>query len=537
MAGVCFLLPACARHGPEGILRLSQRNEPATLDPQLASLPDEFFILRALSEGLVRPAPDGVPAPGGVLAGAAERWEHSPDGLTWTFHLRADARWSNGDAVTASDFVYTIRRALDPALAAPKATLFFPLRNAERYYRGAVTDFAQVGATARDNHTLVLGLEHPAPQLLALAASGPWLPVHPATVEQFGRGRESAWTRPGNFVGNGPFILAEWRPHEVVVVTRNPLYHDASRVQLGAIRFQVYDNENTEELAFRAGQVDVTMAIPVSRLAAYAPPVRRVQPLAETRYFALNLRRAPLNDRRVRRALSLAIDRRTLAEAVLQGGQTPALSYLPPGLGGYSPGEIPDLAAADAAPEPAAAFPREPAGFSPAAARRLLAEAGFPEGRGFPRLEISTWTNTAVAEAVQEMWRRELGLDTTIVRHEARVHAAALRSGDFAVAFVPAIPDFGDASALFAEMVSGAPGNYPGWSNPRFDALVAEAGSIMNPTRRLAPLRKAEQILLAEAPVIPLYFNAQNYLVSPRVTHWQPDRLWNRCYLDVALQP
>jgi oligopeptide transport system substrate-binding protein len=541
--GGCLLFTACQKRdsSPDQILRLSQRNEPATLDPQIASLPDEFFIIRALSEGLVTPVPEGVAAPpAGVLPGAAVRWEMAPNGLQWTFHLRPEARWSNGDPVTAGDFVFTIRRALTPALAAPRALLFFALRNAEAFYHGTVTDFARVGAVARDDYTLVLTLEHPAPQLLALAASGPWLPVHAATVTQFGDSRESAWTRPGNFVGNGPFTLTEWRPHEVVVVTRNPRYHDAGRVHLGGIRFQAYDDENTEERAFRAGQVDVTMAVPTSRLASYAPPVRRIQPLAETRYLALNVGRPPLNDPRVRRALALALDRPELVQSVLKGGQEPAFTFIPPGLGGYQPMDRPaEDANGWSAASPTRSAPersvKEDLSSGAAEARRLLAEAGFPGGRDFPRLETSTWTNTAVIEAVQQMWRAELGIETTIVRREAKVHVAALRAGDYAIGFLPAIPDYGDAGALFDELTSNAPGNYPHWRNARFDALVGEAAQTIRWPQRLSLYQKAEQILLAELPVIPLYFNAQNYLVAPRVTGWRPDRLWNRCYLDLSL--
>src|SRR5262249_44128689 len=154
----------------------------------------------------------------------------SADGLRWTFHLRADASWSNGDPVTARDFVYTVRRALNPALAAPKAPLFFVLKNAEAFYHGLVSDFGQVGVAAADAHTLVLTLEHPSPRLLALVASGSWLPVHAATVEQFGNTRDSAWTRPGNFVGNGPFILTEWEHNQRIVVRKNLRYYNAGHV-------------------------------------------------------------------------------------------------------------------------------------------------------------------------------------------------------------------------------------------------------------------------------------------------------------------
>jgi oligopeptide transport system substrate-binding protein len=518
LASACclLLLAGCSRHEPaaapaEKILRLSQRNEPATLDPQLATLPDEFIVLRSLLEGLVAPNPTG----GTPVPAVAARWETSPDGLTWTFHLQPDVRWSDGAQVTSRDFVYTIRRALNPALGAPKAALFYVLRNAEAYHRGRVTDPDAIGAAAPDNRTLVLTLERPAPHLLALLASGPWLPVPAATVTKFGDNRESVWARPGSLVSNGPFTLAEWRPHQHLLVRRNPSYHQADRVRLDGIRFQIYDSGETEERAFRAGQVDVTMAVPFTRLSAYAGPVLQSQPLAETRYLALNTTRAPLDHPLVRRALALALDRPALVDQVLRGGQQSALTFVPPGLGGYAPS----------------------AGFKPdvAEARRLLAEAGYPEGKGLPVLELSTWTNTPVLEAIQQMWRRELGVQTTIVQREAKVHLAALAAGDFAVAFVPAIPDYDDAHSLLETFSEGAPGNYPHWHSARYDAALAAADLEAASSRRLARLHEAEAILLAEMPVVPIYFNTQNYLLAPRVRGWQEDRLWTRFYLDVTL--
>lgn len=508
----------CTKRGDssrgDAILRISQRNEPATLDPQVAALPDEFFVLRALSEGLVIPSPAGEARPA-----AAESWETSADGLRWTFRLRADATWSNGDPVTARDFVYTIRRALTPTLAAPKASLFFVLKNAEAFYHGTVTDFSQVGVAARDARTLVLTLDHPTPHLLALLASGPWLPVHEATVEKFGNTRDSAWTRPGNFVGNGPFVLTEWQHNQRIVVTRNPRFHNERHVQLAGVHFEAFDNGDSEERAFRAGQVDVTMAVPFSKLSTYASPPLQIQPLAETRYLALNVQRPPLDDPRVRRALALAIDRQALIDAVLKGGQRRAVNFIPPGLGNYFPIESGNPTPAVMAEE----------------ARRLLAEAGFPEGRNFPALEFSTWTNPPVLEAIQQMWRRELGIEVSIVQREAKVHQAALRAGDFAIGFMPAIPDYDDPAALFGEMTTGAANNYPHWSNARYDALVTEAGRTADTTYRLALYHQAESILVGELPVVPLYFNAQNYLVAPRVRGWRQDGLWTRYYLDVSL--
>lgn len=500
--GLCALWAGCAKRestAPAQILRISQRNEPATLDPHLATLPDEFFIIRALSEGLVTPDPDG----GTPLPGVAERWTSSADGLTWTFHLRTDATWSNGDPVTAHDFTYSIRRALTPATAAPKAPLFFVLRHAQNFLRGTIDDFSHVGAAAHDNHTLVLTLAQPTNDLLALLTSGPWLPVHRATLERHGR----QWTRPGHFIGNGPFILTEWSPNQRIIVRRNPAYWDAAAVRLAAVHHLAFDSGDTEERAFRAGQLDVTMAVPFSKLDSYrtsSPDLIRGVPLHETRYLTLNTTHRPLNDVRVRRALSLALDRHTLTGKVVRGDQKPAFSFVPPGLGDHSP---------------AAQL-----GENTAEARRLLAEAGYPGGKGFPRLEVTAWgVGNQVLEAIQHRWHTELGITISVVQREARTHLAALAAGDYDLAFVAAIPDYDSAADLLRHFTTGDAGNYPQWSHPGYDALIA-AGA----------LAEAEKILLDELPLIPLYFNAKDYLIRPAVRGWREDALWTRYYKHVS---
>ncbi len=509
---------ACAkREAPDTtVLRISQRNEPATLDPHLATLPDEFFVIRALSEGLLVPHPNG----GAPLPGAAESWTVSADGLHYTFKLRRDARWSNGEPLTASDFLFSFERVLNPTLGAPKAALFYVVKNARAYHLGELKRFAEVGFAAPDDHTLTLELTEPAPHLPALTASGPWLPVPRAVVEKFGSSasRENGWTRAGNHVSNGPFVLTEWRKNQHLLVQPNRHYHAASRLHLAGVRFQVYDSGDTEERSFRAGQVDVTMAVPATKLDAYASPTLRRQPLHETRYLALNLTVPPLNDPRVRRALSLAVDRTALVQNVLRGGQRPAANFVPPGLGGYTGYERIQT--------------------DPATARQLFEQAGFPHGKDFPPLELSTWgAAPTVLEAIQQMWRRELGIDIRIVQREGRVHMAAVIRGDFAIAFMPAIPDYDDPAAIFGELTTGATGNFSRWSSPRFDRLVTDAARTSDTVRRNALYRDAEETLLADLPVIPLYFNLQNYLVAPRVRDWRQDALWNRYYLDTSLDP
>jgi oligopeptide transport system substrate-binding protein len=496
------------------IVRISQRNEPADLDPATASLPDEFFIIRGLSEGLLVPNPAG----GDPLPAAAERFGVSADGLTWTFHLRADGRWSNGEPVTADDFVQSLRRVLTPAMAAPKAHLLYAIRNAESYATGRQADFASVGLHATDAHTLVVELERPSPQFPLYVASGPWIPVHPATVRQYGR----HWTSPAHFVGNGPFVLVEWRAHQRIVLRRNPRYRAADRLRVDELQFIRFDNADSEERAFRAGQVDVTMTMPESKLEIYererAAELHR-RPLAETRFLSFNLQRSPLNDARVRQALSLAIDRESIVSHVLHGGQTPTDRYLSPQLLPLEPG---------ARVQPVT---------HPERARALLREAGFPEGRGFPRLQLSGWGRNPALEVIQHQWRRELGIEVELLVREARVHLAALHSADYDIAFVTTLLDVADPVAALADYLPSAPNNFPHWASAEFSAALQEAGRSSDRAASVAALRRAESLLLASAAVAPLYWNAQNWLMAMRVHGWQQDALWVRRYDDLGVDP
>jgi len=512
----------CAKHKsstttPPQVLRISQRNEPATLDPHLATLPDEFFIIRALSEGLLLPAPDG----GQPQPGAAASWSVSPDGLVYTFQLRDGARWSNGDAVKAEDFVYSIHRVLSPGLAAPKAPLFFALKNAGAFYAGREKDFSAVGARALDEHRLELTLAEPTADFLAIVASGPWIPVHQATIEKAGRidERNGVWTRPGSYAGNGPFTLSAWKSNQEIVVKHNNNYHDSDHTPLQEIHFVVFDNGDSEERAFRAHQIDVTMSIPFTKIPTYResePTQLRHVLLHETRYLALNVTRPPLNDPRVRKALALALDRKAITDKVLRGGQQAAFSFVPPGLGSYEP--------------------KEQIAENAATARELLAAAGFPGGKGFPYLELTSWATTpAVLEAIQQMWRQELGIEISLVQREARTHLAALQSGDFAIGLAAAIPDYDGASDLCDMLRSGNAANYPHWKSEEYGRLIKEARRTGTLSARNALYQQAESVLLTEMPLIPVYFNSQNFLLNPRVKNWQTDHLWTRFYPGLSV--
>ncbi|MBL9190056.1 MAG: peptide ABC transporter substrate-binding protein [Opitutaceae bacterium] len=512
------LFPACAKRESDAtavqILRLSQRNEPGSLDPARTTLPDEFAVERTLLEGLLVPGANG----GEPQPGVATRFEVSADGLTYTFHLRPEARWSDGVPVTAGHFVESYRRLLTPATAAPKAGVFFPVKNARAFVSGTHADFSAVGFRAADARTLVVTLAEPTPRFPHYVASGPWLPVRTDVIAKHGRN----WTRPENFVGNGPFRLAEWRPHQRLVVEKNPSWHGAAGVRLDEIHFLHFDDGDTEERAYRAGQLDATMAVPSSKVDTYArerPAELHRAPMIETRYLAFNTRRAPLTDARVRRALALAIDREQIAARVLRGQQTAATRLIP--------------AALDAGPAPAAAHRHDPA-----VARALLAEAGFGGGKNFPRLEVAAWSKSQVAtlEAIQAMWRNELGLEIAIITREGGVHLSSLAAGDYAIGFITQIPDVADAAEMLGDFATGAPENYPHWSDPAFDAALARARPLADPAARTAALRTAEDRLLAEAPLTPLYFNTKIWLMAPRVRGWQEDGLWSRTYHQVSLE-
>ncbi len=510
-----LLLSGCGKPSEAAsgnILRVSQRNEPADLDPATASLPDEFFIIRAVGEGLLVPDPKG----GKPIPAAAERYELSPDGLTYTFYLRREARWSNGEAVTAADFVASYERLLAPSTASPKAHLFDAVRQAREYNLGQVP-FAAVGIRALDAHTLVITLARPTPRFSHYVASGPWIPVNPRVVARYGR----TWTQPEHHVGNGPFTLAEWRPQQRIVVTKNPRYVDAAGVALAGIHFIRLDGKDNEERAYRAGQVDVTMAVPESKLDLYArehPGELRQQPLAETRFLTFNPARRPLDDARVRRALSLAIDRQRIVDLVLRGGQVPAHRFVSPALHGGT--DAPARHDHD-----------------PAAARALMAEAGYPDGRGFPQLELAGWASNPALETIQQMWRHELGIEIALVTQEAKVHLDALVTGRYDIGFATNLLDVADSVAALADFASDAPNNFPHWRSPEYDRLLDAAAHDRDPLAAERAWLEAERLLLDAAVVAPLYFNTQNWLMSPRVQGWQQDALWNRRYNEVRLRP
>ena len=520
------LLAACARRQTnvqrgdrEQVLHCAIGSEVSDLDPQLVTGIGEHYVLSALFEGLVAEDPHDLrPVPG-----VAASWDISPDGLSYVFHLRADARWSNGAPVTAGDFAASFRRLLTPALGAENAALFYGVVNAEAFNQGRLTDFSQVGIAALDDRTLRITLAHPVPYLLSLLAQTAALPVHLPSIERYGPvdQRGSAWTRPGRLVGNGPFVLTQWRPNRVIAVEKSPTYWDAATVRLHGIRFYPIDSRDAEERAFRAGQLHVTYTLPAAKVDAYrrdAPQFLRIDPYLNTYFLRVNVRRPPLDQPGVRRALALAIDRAALARDVLHGGRQPAPTLTPPGLADYTP----------------------PAGVPTdiAEARRLLAEAGYPEGRGLPAVELlcdNSENLRLVAEAVQEMWRRELGITVRLRNLEMKAVQADRRSGRYQMIIADWVADYFDADTFLNCWRGDSGNNLTGWSSADYDSLLFAAARTADPAARARLLQRAETLLLDAAPVIPLYFNPHVFLLQPSVHGWYPNALDHHPYKYVWL--
>jgi oligopeptide transport system substrate-binding protein len=529
LAATLLLFPACApretaveRGNREQVLHRGTGPEISSLDPHLATGTAEYNILSALLEGLVAEDPKTLePIPDGV----AERWEISADGLTYTFTLRAAARWSNGRPVTAHDFVASYRRILTPALGADCAPLLYIIQNAEAWHKGRIADFAAVGLAAPDARTLRITLEHPSPRFLSMLTHTAFMPVHVPSIEQYGPidSRATPWARPGRFVGNGPFTLAEWRSGQKITAGKSPTYWDAARVRLREIHFHFTENRETEERAFRTGQLHLTEALPPGKIETYResnPSLLRIDPYLGTEFYRINTARPFLNDHRVRRALALSIDRAAITEKILRGGQLPARAFTPPGTDGYaSAAWIPD---------------------EPAAARRLLADAGYPGGKGAPAVELlfnTSESHRAVAEAVQEMWRRELGLDVRLVNQENKVALDTRRSGQYELLRSSWIGDYLDPLTFLGVWTAGSGNNYTGWGDSAYDQALFQAARTGAPATRTALLQKAEAILLDAAPCIPIYHYTHVFLIQPGVRNWHPTLLDHHPYKHVWLEP
>jgi oligopeptide transport system substrate-binding protein len=519
VAGLCA---GCGRDRPvdagtrAGILYVANQAEPPDLDPNDNIDSSTEYILNTLFEGLLGLANDGHT----VLPGVAERWEVSSDGLTYTFHLRPGARWSNGAALTSEDFLFSFQRVFDPVVACEEASFGFAIKGAEDYALGRSHDLSTLGLAAPDPRTFVIRLAHPAPYFLTvLAAGSPFMPVYRPSLEKFDgvHRRGAAWTREGNLVGNGPFVLTRWAQNQVIEVRKNPLYWDAARVKLAGLNFYPVDNAAVQERGFRAGEFHLTTNFPIYKDAAYArdqPGALRRSPTLNTYFLTFNVDRPPLTDARVRRALSMAVDRAKLCSAVYHDFAVPAFAAVRPGTGGYT------------APA-SASYQLDPEG-----ARRLLAAAGYPGGKGFPAIDLMLVGNdpqtVAMGEVVQAAWRDVLGITANLLPTEKKVYLDAERTRHYQLMIEHWDYPWDDPSGFFQTGQSGNPNNDSGWSDPEFDRAYRDADSSPD-----ASVRRAAEAV----PYAPLYYYNKPSLVLPSVRGWVGNSLGHTEWKEIWLEP
>ena len=484
-------------------------SEPQGIDPHIVTGVPEHHILISLCEGLTIPNPNPKGSDG-YIPGTAESWSISDDGKEYIFKLNKNAKWSNGDPVTADDFVWSWKRILTASLGSQYPDMLYYLVGAYEYHNGQIDNFDEVGVKALDTHTLKVNLKNPTPFFIGLLSHYSTWPVHKETVLKHGDidDRNGEWTRPGNFVCNGPFQLKTWELNNKIVVEKNPHYYDASMVRLNEIHYYPVSNVMTEDRMFRAGQLHLTSSMPTQKCPIYIEeknPNLKIDPYMGTYFYRINTENEILNDVRVRKALAYSIDRQLLVDKVTQCGQIPAYSFTPPGSNGYQPStEIP---------------------YDPVLAKQLLAEAGYSSDNPFPKLEILFNTNEGhrkVALAIQQMWQNELGIEVELVNQDWKVYLSREMVGDFQISRAGWIGDYEDPNTFLDLMRPNRGNNKTGWENMDFDALVEEANTINDQKKRYELLNKAEKILIDNMPIIPLYTYVRVYQLSPDVKGFNP---------------
>lgn len=489
----------------EQVLHRGNGAEPETLDPHKSTGVTENAIENDLYEGLVTLTPDGQQAPG-----AAESWDVSDDGTVYTFHLRRDAKWSNGDTVTAADWVYSFQRAVSPDTASDYAPILAPIVNASAIIAGEVTDLNELGVRAVDDYTLEMTLTGPTPYILGVLTHNISFPVHKATVEQFG----DQWTRPGNQVGNGAFVMSEWVPQAQVTLVKNPHFREADTVKLDKIVYYPTEDLAEELKRYRAGELHITYDVPqeqIKWLEANMADEFHNTPYFGTYYYVINMTREPLaSSLELRKALSLAINREILTEKVTQGGELPAYGWVPPGVPGYEQQSVD--------------FKDMPMEERLAEAKRLYAEAGY--GPDNP-LEVELLYNTSenhrkIAIAVGSMLKKALGVKLTLTNQEWKVYLESRDQKNYQMARAAWIGDYVDPLNFLELFLSNAgERNDIGYDNPEYDRLIAEAAKPENIDRRFELLQQAEKVFLDDVGLIPIYHYTSQHMISPKVAGWE----------------
>ncbi|MGZ0051020.1 peptide ABC transporter substrate-binding protein [Brevibacillus gelatini] len=481
--------------GPK-VLKLNLHSEPPTADPGIAEDTTSGTIILATFEGLTRVGKDNK-----VQEAAAESYTVSEDGKKYTFKIR-DAKWSNGDPVTAKDFEFAWKRALNPKTASNYAYQLYYVKGAEAYNKGT-GKVEDVGVRALDDKTLEVELENPTPFFLELVAFRTYFPVHQKTVEANDKWASDAKT----IVGNGPFKMETWEHKSKLVVVKNENYWDKDNVKLDKIEFSMVEDENTELSMFENGELDwagaPTSALPTDAIPALKDSGKMItQPIAGTYFYRFNTEKAPFNNVKIRKAFAYAIDRQSLIDNILQAGQLPATGYVPPSMSVKADGYFKDN--------------------DIETAKKMLEEGMKEAGISkLPTLTLSYNTSEAhkkIAEAIQDQWKKNLGVDVKLENKEWKVYLDDVHQGKYQVARAGWLGDFNDP-INFLEMFKDKDGgnNDTRWENPKYKELLNQSALETDPDKRKAILAEAEQILMDEMPIMPIYYYTQSWVKNDKV--------------------
>jgi len=498
LLALVLALPATA-----DVLHRGTTAEPNSLDPHLATGGAAAPILYDLGVGLTT-----LDAQGRVVPGAAESWTISDDGLTYTFTLRPDLKWSDGSPLTAEDFRWSVERVVTPATASRFASFFFPLENARQILAGEL-DPAEIGVEIIDERTLVYRLVVPTPSFLETLASNVASPVPRAVIEEHGR----QWTRAGRMLSSGAYRLAEWVPNSHVTLEKNPHFYDADMVSIPVVRYYPSENQATGLRRYRAGELDILLNFPADEMdwiERNLPGHMKVWPALAVNYLLLNLAREPFDDPRVREALSISIDREGLVSRLVTPGSLAAYTLTPGAVAGYEP--------------PAPAWAEVPYRERVERARALLAEAGY-SNRNPLQFDIVYDTleeNRRTVVALSSMWQ-QIGVRASPVNVEFNQLNRAARTGDFSVLRYTWFSPNDDPDTFLALLDSRNPNNYSSYRNSEYDRLLREANRQRDPEARMALLQQAEAMMLSEHPVVPVFFYTRRFLVKPHVAGFEPN--------------
>ena len=501
MTGVSFTDISGAQ--AEMVFHRGNGAEPETINPHKSTGVTEANIEADLFEGLTSYA-----ANGDIIPGAAEKWEISDDGKVYTFHLRQNAKWSNGDPVTAADFVYGFQDAVSPVTAADYAPILDVIVNAQAIREDTEKDLSKLGAVAVDDHTLQVTLTGPTPYFLGLLRHPIAYPVHKATVEKFG----DQWTKPGNMVSNGAYKLTEWTPQASLTYVKNEHYWDAANVKVDKVVMYPTEDLAEELKRFKAGELHATYDAPSEQIpdlqANYADEFKNT-PYLGTYYYVINLTREPLGAQDdLRKALSMAINREILVEKITQGGEAPAYSWVPP-MTGYTQAYV--------------SFKDMPQADRTAMAKELLAKHGY--GTDNP-LKIELLYNTSenhkkIAVAVQSMWKA-IGVEATLRNEEWKVYLETRDKKQYDVARAAWIADYDDPINFLDMFLSNAgERNDAGYSNKTYDELIAKTATETDAATRMKLFNEAEQAFLNDDPMMPIYHYTSQHMVSKKVAGWE----------------